>query len=87
MRIFRGNKVVPLKVGTVNLTFYTHGNDSFVAADPVTRSLEVVDVNKSVWRQFRKTDVRYNEIESRFLDRQLLKNFSYECSRSKKSFQ
>jgi hypothetical protein len=73
-RVFRGNQIIPLRSGSVELLFNVPGNNYFVAAHPVSKTLNIVDVNKTVWRHFRKGDVRYLGIQDRFLERALLRN-------------
>ncbi|MEJ6622023.1 MAG: hypothetical protein QNL93_08760, partial [Opitutae bacterium] len=86
VRVFKGNQIIPLKAGTVDLTFNAPGNDSFIVAESVTRSINIIDVNKFVWLQYRKGDVRYTEIQDRFIDRVLLKNPLLNVLESRKVF-
>ena len=74
VRVFKDSQIIPLETGTVDLTFSSPGNDYFVAAEPVTKSINIIDSNKSVWRMFRKNDVRYTEINDRFSERMLIQN-------------
>jgi hypothetical protein len=48
--------------------------------------LKIIDVNKTVWRQFRKGDVRYLGIQNRFLERALLKNPLLDSIQARKIF-
>jgi hypothetical protein len=85
-RVFRGNQIIPLKKGSVELLFNVPGNDYFVAAEPISKMLKIIDVNKTVWRQFRKGDVRYLGIQNRFLERALLKNPLLDSIQARKIF-
>ena len=72
--VYKGNQIIPIMEGSVNLTFNAPGNQSFVAADPVTRSINIIAPSKRAWRIFRKGDVRYFKTEDRFIERLLLRN-------------
>jgi hypothetical protein len=56
------------------LTFDSPGNAFFVPAETQTRSFTVVEPSRSVWKAFRRGDVRYDDITSRFSDRLLARN-------------
>jgi hypothetical protein len=71
VRVYRGNRIIPRKSGTVTLTFNSPGNSFFVPAETQTRSFTVVEPSRSVWKAFRRGDVRYVDITSRFADRLL----------------
>ena len=86
VKVFRGNQIIPLGLGTVTLTFNAAGNDSFVTASSVSKTMEVVTPNKEIWRQFRKGDVRYSKIQERFLKKTLLRNGNLNSERVKKVF-
>ena len=86
VRIFKGNQIIPLVEGTVDLTFNAPGNASFVTAESVTKSLRIIGADKFVWRQFRKSDVRYTGIQDRFIDRLMLKNPLLNVMESRKVF-
>jgi hypothetical protein len=72
--VYKGNQIIPIMEGSVNLTFNAPGNQSYVAADPVTRSINIIAPSKRAWRIFRKGDVRYFKTEDRFIERLLLRN-------------
>ena len=74
VRVFRGNRVIPRKSGSVTLTFNSPGNDFFVPAEPETRTFTVVEPSRSVWKTFRRGDVRYNDIKERFTARLLARD-------------
>jgi hypothetical protein len=74
VRVFRGSKIIPRKSGTVTLTFSSPGNDFFLPADPQTKTFTVVEPSRSVWKAFRRGDVRYTDIMTRFTDRLLSRN-------------
>ena len=74
VRVFKGNQIIPLKEGIVNLTFNAPGNSSFVAAETISKSITIISPSKSAWRIFRKGDVRYYKTEERFIQRLLLRN-------------
>ena len=86
VRIFKGNQIIPMNSGTVDLTFNAPGNASFVAAEPMTRSINIINANRIVWRQYRKSDVRYTGIQDRFIDRLLLINPLLNVLESRKVF-
>jgi hypothetical protein len=73
-QVFRGSRVIPRKSGTVTLTFNSPGNAFFVPAEPQTKSFTVVEPSRSVWKAFRRGDVRYQNITSRFSSRLLSRN-------------
>ncbi|MBT5716368.1 MAG: LamG domain-containing protein, partial [Opitutae bacterium] len=85
-RVFRGSQIIPLRSGSVELLFNVPGNNYFVAAQPVSKTLNIIDVNKTVWRQFRKGDVRYLGIQDRFLERALLRNPFIDSIQARKIF-
>ena len=74
VRVYKGNQIIPLKEGIVNLTFNAPGNSSFVAAETISKSITIISPSKSAWRIFRKGDVRYYKTEERFIQRLLLRN-------------
>ena len=74
VRVFRGSRIIPRKSGTVTLTFSSPGNDFFLPADPQTKTFTVVEPSRSVWKAFRRGDVRYTDIMTRFTDRLLSRN-------------
>ena len=74
VRVFKGSQIIPLKEGTVDLTFNAPGNNSFVAAEEVSQSINIIAPSKSAWRLFRQGDVRYYKTEERFIQRLLLRN-------------
>jgi len=86
VKVFRGNQIIPLGLGTVTLTFSAPGNESFVTASPISRTMEVVLPNKQIWRQFRKGDVRYSKIQDRFSRKTLLRNLNLNSEQVKKVF-
>ena len=71
VRIFKGNQIIPLQVGTAILTFHAPGNASFVVAESVSKSINVIEPSKQAWRRFRQGDVRYFKTENRFIERLL----------------
>ena len=74
VQVFRGSRIIPRKSGTVTLTFDSPGNAFFVPAETQTRSFTVVEPSRSVWKAFRRGDVRYTDIMNRFSDRLLARN-------------
>jgi len=74
VRVFRGSKIIPRKSGTVTLTFNSPGNDFFLPAESADRNFTVVEPSRSVWKTFRRGDVRYTDIMNRFADRLLARN-------------
>jgi hypothetical protein len=69
VRIVDGNRVVPVGIGSVDLTITASGNAQYVAAESVTRSLTVVKPTKEAWLAFRRGDVRYDGPRARFMRR------------------
>jgi hypothetical protein len=86
VKVFRGNQIIPLGLGSVTLTFSAPGNESFVTASPISKTMEVVSPNKQIWRQFRKGDVRYSKIQDRFFRKTLLRNSNLNSEQVKKVF-
>jgi hypothetical protein len=86
VRIFKGNQIIPLKVGTALLTFYAPGNASFVVAESDSKSINIVAPSKQVWRQFRQGDVRYQGIQGPFINRTLLRNPLLDTIQARKIF-
>jgi len=64
-----GNRVVPVGIGSVDLTITASGNAHYIPAEPVTRSLTVVKPTKANWLAFRRGDVRYDGTRERFVRR------------------
>ena len=86
VRIFKGNQIIPLQVGTAILTFHAPGNASFVVAESVSKSINVIEPSKQAWRRFRQGDVRYFKTENRFIERLLLRNPLLDIIQGKKIF-
>ena len=86
VKIFRDNQIIPIGLGSAELTFTAPGNDSFVTASPVSKTINVVQPNKRVWRDFRKGDVRYSTIQDRFSRKKQLLNANIDMQKVKKVF-
>jgi hypothetical protein len=70
----------------VTLSFDSPGNAFFVKADSQTRSFTVIEPSRSVWKVFRRGDVRYSDIISRFTDRLLARDPSLTQVEARKIF-
>ena len=68
-KIYQGNKIIALKEGNATLRFDVPASLNYVAAETQIKILPVVRPTKEAWLAYRKNDVRYNRIQSRFSDR------------------
>jgi len=84
--IQNGRQFVPKSPGTVTLTFEMPESEFYVAAETVQKKLTVVLPRKDAWKKFRKADVRYNHILSRFTERLLARNPDLNSSEAQKIF-
>ena len=83
VRIMDGNRVVPIGIGTVDLTITAPGNAQYVPAEPVTRSFTVVEPTKVNWLKFRRGDVRYDGTRKRFVRRLMAREGISEANATK----
>ena len=83
VRIVDGNRVVPVGIGSVDLTITASGNAQYIAAEPVILELPVVYPTKANWLKFRRGDVRYDGTRERFVRRLMAREGISEANATK----
>ena len=72
--IHDGNLIIPKSPGLVSLSFVIPESTYYLVSEVVTKNINIVAPTKAAWKEFRKSDVRYDGILERFTQRYKILN-------------
>ena len=68
------NQIIPKATGSVTLSFVIPESEFYLVSDIFSKKINVVSPTLEAWREFRKSDVRYEGILERFTQRYMALN-------------